>query len=885
MAFTPVKYSQQDPRWKNGKLGFSGDTLGTHGCALTAVSMYLKGFGFEIRPDSLNDRLKSVTGFMGAAIVWGAVPALFPQVKYKNIIICRDSDAPLNQINAAISNGHPVVVEVDYSPASGLQTHWVLLYARQDNDYLMLDPWPYPSDDGNTLLTPRYSHGRSLARSITAVVFYETAGANVSVTPPPASVETDLYVQVIAGLTSPGLRMRSQPTTASDTLGYNESGTRLRVIEPEDVARPKIGVYNQWLRVRAPNGTEGYTAAWYVDFAPAPVTPTPSTPTETETTPPPPPPPPDISSIKRFKKSVGDGLDNVNLEPEAARRASLPANASGIQRLTGNIWNKYGGLLTSLSSALGIEPSVAVSVFAVESGGQAFGSDGRLLIRFENHLFYEYWGKNNLAKFNEHFTFSQTQRWTGHLWRSSSGAAWIDFHGNQFKEWDVLNFARNLDETAALKSISMGAPQIMGFNHDIIGFSSPRDMFYLFSASEREQIVSFFDFVQRVSSSAVTALKSKDFRTFATYYNGSGQADHYASLMKNALDAFNSLGIAPLPSSPSTPEPTTPPSPTPPPPAPPEPVTPPTPEPPAPTPPEPEPEPASVFTVYVSPIVGTSGLRMRKSASTGAPLVTVIKARHPLDVLEPENTARPKVGKQNAWLNVRSGSGNEGYVAAWLVVESLDVPSSTTPSQPDTPQPTTPTPTTPEPVTPPTPEPVTPPPPEPEPKLMVRVSTKVGSSGLRMRKQATTLSGLVTVLPAGAELTVLDEESIALPKIGQSSKWLWVKDRQDREGYVAAWLVEKVELPSSSARSEGSTHHQETLIVFVSSLVSGGGLRMRSKPTTSSSVVKSLQARTPLTVLEDASQARKKVGIYNQWIHVQEPLGDKGYVAAWFIQK
>ncbi|MEJ5226223.1 MAG: hypothetical protein WHV44_17305, partial [Anaerolineales bacterium] len=68
MAFTPVRYSQQDPRWKDGKLGFSNLTLGTHGCALTAVAMLLRGFGFEIRPDSLNDRLKTVGGFMEAAI-------------------------------------------------------------------------------------------------------------------------------------------------------------------------------------------------------------------------------------------------------------------------------------------------------------------------------------------------------------------------------------------------------------------------------------------------------------------------------------------------------------------------------------------------------------------------------------------------------------------------------------------------------------------------------------------------------------------------------------------------------------------------------------------------------------------------------------------------
>jgi hypothetical protein len=50
----------------------------------------------------------------------------------------------------------PVIVMVDSTPAPGLLTHWVVLYAKDGSDYLMLDPWPYQTDvKKKTYLMPR----------------------------------------------------------------------------------------------------------------------------------------------------------------------------------------------------------------------------------------------------------------------------------------------------------------------------------------------------------------------------------------------------------------------------------------------------------------------------------------------------------------------------------------------------------------------------------------------------------------------------------------------------------------------------------------------------------------------------------------------------------
>ena len=57
--------------------------------------------------------------------------------------------------------------------------------------------------------------------------------------------------------------------------------------------------------------------------------------------------------------------------------------------------------------------------------------------------------------------------------------------------------------------------------------------------------------------------------------------------------------------------------------------------------------------VVVSSAVGTSGLRLRKTASKGGALVAVLKAGTRLTVLEPAKKAKAKIGKANQWLYVR----------------------------------------------------------------------------------------------------------------------------------------------------------------------------------------------------------------------------------------
>jgi SH3-like domain-containing protein len=855
MTFNLNYLSQRDPLWKNDMLGFSNEyNLGSSGCALTSLTMLANGFGYAENPGGLNQKLKNVGGFIDAMIVWGAITSVCPGIVYKGLQIV-SGKAPLKDIDASIGKGQPVIVQVDSSASPGLQTHWVVLYAKKGDDYLMLDPYPLPSDNKETTLNSRYSFsGKKPEDFISAIAWYE--GRNVTAAPPtpPAPItETNMYVEVVAGIIAPGLRLRSQPTTSSETVAFEASGTRLRIIEAENVAKPKIGVFDQWVRVRDAQGLEGFVAAWYVQnvAASAPL-PDPGT-TQPVTTPPANPSAPanaikvyvspeviptglrlrtapnlgsttllyldanaelivledpiaakgkigvqdqwlnvkdaagnagyvaawlvlaassgstpaPVSTIPQIKPGTDfpdNGIGALPLEAAASDRITPPVGSSSTTVLVADIWNRFGGMLGALSAQAGIDPAVGVAVLSIESGGKGFGADRRLLIRFEVHVFNDQWGKSNKALFDQYFQFGAQQVWTGHKWRPSVNDAWRDPHISQSGEWDVLSFASTLNDTAAKKSISMGLAQIMGFNHQMIGYSTVQTMFNAFAAGERYQIAGFFEFLK--SANAIPALKAKDFKAFATIYNGTGQAEYYGNLISGAYNAFNAVKGSKAPAT-TTPQ----------------------------------------------PVVATPAVQ---PAPVSAPVVAATPTA-------PVTTAT-----------------------------SVTTPAPVTPASTD------------------------------KEKLIVIVSQAVGTSGLRMRTQASQLATTVVVVPAGEKLNVLDKADVAKPKIGAQSQWLWVQDNQGHSGYVAAWYVSLAPAASTGVSFDVTSFVEEGIPVFVSTQAVGG-LNLRSAPNTGASILKQAPINSELTALGE--DAPNKIGVYNEWLKVRDASGTEGYAAAWYVHR
>lgn len=187
-----------------------------------------------------------------------------------------------------------------------------------------------------------------------------------------------------------------------------------------------------------------------------------------------------------------------------------------------------------LAPSYGLDPAVGLAVMRVEAGGVAFGKDGRMILRFEPHVYRP--RLNNAEWFNVHFQIGVggVAGWVGegHRFRVGLTYPWRTFHGQQATEWEALTVARTLGDEAALQSISMGAGQVMGFNHRAVGYPSARAMFDALKDSAEAQVRAMLDYCR--SRGLIGALRVGDFLAFARGYNGSGQAERYAKLIEQA---------------------------------------------------------------------------------------------------------------------------------------------------------------------------------------------------------------------------------------------------------------------------------------------------------------------------------------------------------------
>lgn len=227
-----------------------------------------------------------------------------------------------------------------------------------------------------------------------------------------------------------------------------------------------------------------------------------------------------------------------------ARVRSRPRRGILVESAGAKVWNRIGGLLQALSARAAIDPAAALAVWVAECEGLPYRR-GKPVLRFEAHVFFNQWGKDHAAEFDRHFQFGgrnaiEGARWQQHKFRAHAPDEWRRFHGEQAAEYEALKLAIRLaGRELALRSASIGGPQIMGFNHSAVGYGSAIEMFGSFARSERWQVFAFFDFC--AAKDILDNLGHRDWMQFATVYNGPGNAETYAGKIAEAYRQASQL--------------------------------------------------------------------------------------------------------------------------------------------------------------------------------------------------------------------------------------------------------------------------------------------------------------------------------------------------------
>lgn len=112
---------------------------------------------------------------------------------------------------------------------------------------------------------------------------------------------------------------------------------------------------------------------------------------------------------------------------------------------------------------------------------------------------------------------------------------------NQKKEWIAFNKAFAKNPNKAMESTSWGCMQVMGLHWKRLGFDSVGEMIDFAKKSEKNQLWLGLKFIS-TDYKILIALKSKNWATFAKYYNGTNyRINKYDVKLKNAELNFRTL--------------------------------------------------------------------------------------------------------------------------------------------------------------------------------------------------------------------------------------------------------------------------------------------------------------------------------------------------------
>jgi peptidoglycan hydrolase-like protein with peptidoglycan-binding domain len=184
--------------------------------------------------------------------------------------------------------------------------------------------------------------------------------------------------------------------------------------------------------------------------------------------------------------------------------------------------------LKAVAAKLKCEAATVQAIVQVESNGSGIDKEGRVKVLFEKHKFYK-----NLPP----------EKRSGAVKAGLARATWISAKKGGYKDQpnnaaalDFLVRAIAIDETAALKSASYGAGQVMGENYSLCGWPSVQSFVLDMCETEDSHVEAMMGFL--VGNGLADELRARDFDAIERVYNGGGQNGVYANRMRVEYRTF-----------------------------------------------------------------------------------------------------------------------------------------------------------------------------------------------------------------------------------------------------------------------------------------------------------------------------------------------------------
>ncbi len=118
-----------------------------------------------------------------------------------------------------------------------------------------------------TTRAPTASPAPTLVPTATAPAAAATSAPTATATQilPTPTPQAAAKLQVVVNSPEVGyLNVRDAPAVSGALVAQTKDGTTLDVLDAASTAKSKIGQQDQWLKVRTPDGKEGFAAAWYL---------------------------------------------------------------------------------------------------------------------------------------------------------------------------------------------------------------------------------------------------------------------------------------------------------------------------------------------------------------------------------------------------------------------------------------------------------------------------------------------------------------------------------------------------------------------------------------------------------------------------------------------